>query len=86
MERELKEAEIKLQGGEGRVEKVLEMLKNRGEIGGEGDWSRACRAKELRVWGLAEGIGQREVGGKSGPEWKEALPRMALQQPSHGIP
>lgn len=55
-------------------------------MGGEGDWRGACRAKELRVLGPAKGTGQQEVGGKSGPELKEALPQLALQRPSHGIP
>lgn len=55
-------------------------------MGGEGEWRGACRAKELRVWGPAEERGQREVVGKSGAELKEALPQLALEQPSHGFP
>lgn len=60
--------------------------KQRRGVGGEGDWSGLCWAKELRVWGAAEGTEQRELGGKSGPELKEALPQMALQQPSLACP
>jgi len=45
-----------------------------------------CGAKELRIWGPAEGAGLREVMGRSGAELEEALLRVALWCPSHGVP
>lgn len=45
-----------------------------------------CGAKEMRIWGLAEGAGLQEMVGESGAELEEAPPKVSFQHPSHGIP